>query len=154
MSKNKYIATPQTMWDLFVEYKIDVKGNPRLKRVFVGKDGTKESEELERPLTMAGFDIFVMNNEGVASRGVEQYFGNQDDLYDAYIGICTRIRKEIKDDQITGGMVGQYNASITQRLNGLTDKQEVKQETTYKTLDINIIETGVPLASNEKDIVE
>ena len=32
--------------------------------------------------------------------------------------------------------------------------QEIHQETTYKSLDINIIDTGVPLASSEKDIVE
>ena len=32
--------------------------------------------------------------------------------------------------------------------------QEVHQETTYKSLDINIIDTGVPLASSEKDIVD
>jgi len=32
--------------------------------------------------------------------------------------------------------------------------QEIQQETTHKSLDINIIDTGVPLASNEKDIVD
>jgi len=32
--------------------------------------------------------------------------------------------------------------------------QEIHQETTYKSLDINIIDTGVPLASSEKDIVD
>mgnify|MGYP003652141045 CR=1 FL=1 len=32
--------------------------------------------------------------------------------------------------------------------------QEVHQETTYKSLDINIIDTGVPFANNEKDIVD
>ncbi len=32
--------------------------------------------------------------------------------------------------------------------------QEVHQETTYKSLDINIIDTGVPFANSEKDIVD
>jgi hypothetical protein len=31
----------------------------------------------------------------------------------------------IRQDQIEGGMVGQYNPSITQRLNGLTEKTDV-----------------------------
>lgn len=31
---------------------------------------------------------------------------------------------------------------------------DIKQETTYKSLDINIIDTGIPLASSEKDIVD
>jgi hypothetical protein len=32
--------------------------------------------------------------------------------------------------------------------------QEVHQETTFKSLDINIIDTGVPFADNEKGIVD
>jgi len=38
--------------------------------------------------------------------------------------VCSRIKKSIRKDQIEGGMVGQYNPSITQRLNGLVEKQE------------------------------
>ena len=45
--------------------------------------------------------------------------------YLEFTAICSRIRKEIREDQITGGMVGQYNASITQRLNNL--KEQVEQ---------------------------
>jgi hypothetical protein len=37
---------------------------------------------------------------------------------------------------------------------GYVERQEVHQETTYKSLDINIIDTGIPLASSEKDIVD
>ena len=37
---------------------------------------------------------------------------------------------------------------------GYIERSEVHQETTYKSLDINIIDTGVPLASSEKDIVD
>ena len=37
---------------------------------------------------------------------------------------------------------------------GYVERSEVQQETTYKSLDINIIDTGVPLASNEKDILD
>jgi len=37
---------------------------------------------------------------------------------------------------------------------GYVERQEIQQETTYKSLDINIIDTGIPLASNEKDIVD
>jgi hypothetical protein len=38
------------------------------------------------------------------------------------------------------------------RLNG--SKQEVKQENTFKSLDVNIIDTGIPLSSSEKDILD
>ena len=129
MGKPKYIETPEKLWELFEAYRKNVKDNPRKKHTFVGKEGRSDYELLEVPLTMAGFEVYVMNCEGVESKGVDQYFSNQGGLYDLYVGICSRIRKVIRQDQIEGGSVGQYNASITQRLNNLSDKQEVKHET-------------------------
>ena len=116
----KYIETPEKMWELFEAYRKEVKDNPRTKHVFVGKDGASESERLERPLTIEGFRNYARKHKGC----VNDYFANTDDRYSDYTTICRAITEEIRQDQIEGGMVGQYNPSITQRLNGLTDKQE------------------------------
>jgi hypothetical protein len=89
-------------------------------------------ELLERPLTLDGFECYCYDN-GIIS-DLSNYFANSDNKYSDYSTICSRIRKAIKDDQIQGGMVGQYNASITQRLNGLTDKSEIKQEVNVNKL--------------------
>ena len=120
MAKHKYIETPEKLLDLFDEYVIDVKSNPRLKHVFVGKDGSSESEKLERPLTMEGFEVFCFKKYS----DVHHYFDNTDKRYDEYRTICTHIRREIRRDQVEGGMVGQYNASITQHLNNLKEQTE------------------------------
>ena len=56
--------------------------------------------------------------------GLEHYCANTKGNYSDYLSICSRIKRVIRQDQIEGGMVGQYNASITQRLNSLVDKQE------------------------------
>lgn len=114
------VKTPEKMWELFQAYAAEVKANPRFKMVFVGKDGAERREELERPLTIEGFKGYCYDRVGV----VEQYFKNQDNDYTEYLHICSRIREAIRLDQIEGGMVGQYNHSITQRLNNLTDKVE------------------------------
>ncbi len=121
MGKHKYIKTPEKMWELFEAYRDEVKSKPRKKMVFVGRDGEKQFEELERPLTYDGFQAFCYANKIT----VHHYFDNPEGAYDDYRDVCTRIKKIIRDDQITGGMVGQYNASITQRLNSLVDKQQV-----------------------------
>jgi hypothetical protein len=121
MGKKKYIETPEKMWELFEAYRKDVKDNPRYVFDYVGKDGTEVRKPLERPLTMEGFKCYVWDVEGFT---IEQYFTNQDGAYADYLGICSRIKETIRRDQIEGGMVGQYNPSITQRLNGLVDKQE------------------------------
>lgn len=128
MGKNKYIETPEKMWELFESYKEDTKNNPRGEEVFGGKDFDRQNKRLERPLTLSGFDCYVFALEGIESLGVLQYFKNQDKAYDDYLPICSRIKNIIRTDQIEGGMVGQYNASITQRLNNLTDKTEVTQK--------------------------
>ena len=124
MGKHKYIESPEKMWEHFEAYRKEVKSNPRKKHVFVGKDGVSDYELLERPLTLDGFECYCYDN-GIIS-DLSNYFANSDNKYADYSTICSRIRKTIKDDQIQGGMVGQYNASITQRLNGLTEKTESK----------------------------
>jgi hypothetical protein len=122
MGKNKYIETPDLLWELFTEYKTTTKANPRLKHVFVGKDGNSDYEELERPLTIEGFENYVFEKGVINDLG--DYFKNKDGRYSDYAPICSRIKQRIRQDQIEGGMVGQYNASITQRLNNLTEKLE------------------------------
>ena len=118
MGKHKYIESPEKMWEYFCQYAEQIKSNPRKKMVFVGKDGNQDYELLERPLTLDGFNNYC-RRQGIGL--IEQYFYNQDGLYEEYIGICRAIKEEIRQDQIEGGMVGQYNPSITQRLNGLVE---------------------------------
>ena len=130
MAKKKYIETPEKMWELFEAYRKEVKANPRLRHVFVGKDGISESEKLERPLTYEGFKEFCFSNGVTANH----YFENTDNAYLEYCDVCLRIKGVIRQDQIEGGMVGQYNPSITQRLNGLTDKSEIKNDVNIQSL--------------------
>ena len=124
MAKHKYIETPDKMWELFEAYRKDIKGNPRLKVEYVGKDGERVNTPLERPLTLEGFSLFCFTNN--ITSNIHDYFANTRDAYNDYSSVCKRVREAIRQDQIEGGMVGQYNASITQRLNGLADKRETE----------------------------
>lgn len=119
--KKKYIETPERMMELFKEYAKHVKSNPRFKNE-LDKFGNIVPIPLEVPLTLEGFECYVADL-GIL-RDMSQYFANTENRYADYQTICARIRKEIKADQIAGGMVGQYNASITQRLNNLTERTE------------------------------
>ena len=117
----KYIETPERMYELFEAYRNEVKSNPRYKYE-LNRMGEATAIPLEVPLTLEGFETYVAKLEIISD--LSQYFANTEQRYTDYQTICSRIRKEIKADQIAGGMVGQYNASITQRLNGLTEKTE------------------------------
>ena len=110
--------------NLWNEYKEDVikQSNEWLEVQYVGKDGDKRETPKKVPLTMEGFKRFCYNNYGC----VKQYFDNKDDLYNDFVTICSRIKDEIRENQIIGGMLGFYNPSITQRLNNLVDKKETE----------------------------
>ena len=120
--RKKNIKSPEMMWDLFEQYRKHCKSNPIKKMEYRGKDAKMVFYELERPLTIEGFENFV------ADLGIMQdmsnYFANSHGAYENFTTICKRIRRVVRDDQIAGGMAGIYNPSITQRLNNLVDKQE------------------------------
>jgi hypothetical protein len=82
-----------------------------------------------------------------ADRGqtVNDYFANTGGRYSDYATICSRIEEAIRMDQIEGGMVGQYNASITQRLNNLTERVD----TTTNGETINDIQVKIILPTDE-----
>ena len=121
MPKPKLIETPEKLMEIFEAYKAYCADNPRIKWVLSQKTAEMVPEPLRVPLTNEGFEIFCYNNYS----DVHHYFDNTDGRYSEYRTICTHIKKEIRNDQITGGMVGQFNPSITQRLNALKEHTDV-----------------------------
>jgi hypothetical protein len=112
---------PEELLKAFEEYKEDIKlqSNEWVKIHYVGKDGDKVKEPQKVPYTFEGFKRFCRVNYGE----IEQYFLNQGDYYTDFVGVCSRIKEEIRENQIIGGLLSFYNPSITQRLNGLADSQ-------------------------------
>jgi hypothetical protein len=123
--RNKAIESPELMLELFNAYKNKAKSSPILKHTFVGKDGKSVYEERERALTMEGFELYCFE-QGIIS-DLSHYFANKEERYSDFVAICHTIRKAIREDQIQGGLAGVYNPSITQRLNGLTEKVQTEQ---------------------------
>jgi len=111
------------LWEDFVEYREHIKSNPRTKIEYVGKDGERVETPLVTPLTVEGFENYVYDKRGFS---IHDYMYSTEDRYERFSTIRSRVKKVVRQDQIEGGMVGQYNASITQRLNGLTDKQAIQ----------------------------
>lgn len=126
MGRYKLIDSPDRMWELFDQYKRWVSDNPIEIEDYVGKDAIRVMRQKPRPLTMEGFECFVMANSDLTYPDLTRYFSGVDESYKDFFTICSRIRNEIRHDQISGGMAGIYNPSITQRLNGLVDKTENK----------------------------
>lgn len=149
MGKNKYIESPEKMWEYFCQYRKELKENPilvteqkkggvsmkmdfqvknkkdieNIRETFETFNDSTVSLPHQRPLTLEGFENWCADHEIISDLG--DYFSNKNKSYTDYSTICSRIKKVIRQDQIEGGMVGIYNPSITQRLNGLVDKQDL-----------------------------
>lgn len=118
MAKHKYIETPERFEEIWEIYKKKVKDNPRYSYSVSNKTGEIVAIPLELPISVDGFEVWAKKEYG----DIHNYFDNNGDRYSDYKAICSHIRKECRVDQIEGGMVGQYNPSITQRLNNLTER--------------------------------
>jgi cellulase/cellobiase CelA1 len=124
MGRFKLIESPEVLWNLFLKYKKHTKQTPIIVKDWVGKDATDVYREKEKPLTIEGFENYLEDEDIIGDIG--KYMSNDGDNYSEYRTICSRIKRNVKQDQIEGGMAGIYNPSITQRLNGLVDKKETE----------------------------
>lgn len=116
------INSPEHLWELFEAYKKNTKNNPFIVKDYVGKDAEMVLREKERPLTIEGFENYCADQDVIQDLGM--YFSNSKGRYEKFSTICSRIRREVRSDQIEGGMAGMYNPSITQRLNSLVEKTQ------------------------------
>ena len=120
----RIFKTPEELLKVWNEYKEDVEEQEcKWQKIqYVGKDGERVSDPVKIPYTLEGLKRYCWDKE-VGT--IQHYFDNTDGMYDDFCVICSRIKNEIREHQIIGGMNGFFNASITQRLNGLADKKEL-----------------------------
>lgn len=107
-------------WEEYKQFlKEDAKNWPKIQ--YVGKDGKRVEDYPVLPYSIDGFHVWYHQKN---KQYIHQYFENKGGYYDDFVGICSHIKKEVRSQQITGGMLGYFNPSITQRLNGLTENIE------------------------------
>lgn len=122
IGRPKNIESPEILWGYFLQYKTLVKNSPILVKDWVGKDADQVYKEKEKPLTIEGFENYLEDQDVI--NNLSNYFANTNNAYSDFSTICSRIKRNVRQDQIEGGMVGIYNPSITQRLNSLVEKTE------------------------------
>ena len=129
MHPTRIFKDPGELEKAFQEYKEfvhTIECEKWKKFQYVGKEGHRVEDKLKVPLTIEGFENFCYNKYGC----VNQYMDNKGKYFNEFVTICSRIKSEIRQDQITGGLLGFYNPSITQRLNSLVDNVKNTNEVT------------------------
>ena len=102
--RHKNIESPDLLWQYFCEYKELVKKSPVIVKDWVGKDAETVYREKEKPLTMVGFQNYLDDQNIITD--VTDYFENKQGRYADFVRICSRIRRNIQEDQVAGGLVG------------------------------------------------
>jgi len=123
----RIFKTPKDLKKVWEDYKAELKEKskewPRIQ--YVGKDGKKVEDYPVLPYTYEGLKRYC-RDQGIGE--IHHYFDSKDVYYEEFRDICRAIKEEIREHQITGGMINHFNPSITQRLNGLVDRSEVEHK--------------------------
>jgi len=118
------ISTPELMWDLFLQYVLWTR--KETFQVFVGfSKGSKQFVAKPRPLIWIGFEAWLGNN-GYTSNLTNYERGPNKETVANFKPTIEKIKKTCSEYCISGAMNGVLNANLTARLEGLTEKSEVK----------------------------
>lgn len=112
---------PEELLKVFEEYVVwieEVESKKWQKIQYVGKDGTQKKDAYIVPLSFDSFSVYCYSRYGV----VKQYFENPLGYFDDFIEVCSHIKERIRANQVTGGLLGVFNPSITQRLNNIVEE--------------------------------
>lgn len=118
VGRPRLLKSSEEMWNLFTDYVDHARLHPVIKRELNQRTGEVIEIPIDRPLTIEGFFTFAWDRLG----DINGYFYNVNNEYSDFLTITSRIKQCIREQQISGGMGGVYNANLTARLNGLTDK--------------------------------
>lgn len=111
-------ATAADLAQAFEDYKAFVDANPY--EIVTKIKGEEFVKTVPHPYTLCGFMVFIDAMQDWCD-WAKYNKGRGEDFY----GVITHIETEVREHQVGGGMTGQYNANLTARLNGLTDKKDV-----------------------------
>jgi hypothetical protein len=151
MHPTRIFKEPEDLKKAWDEYKVerDAEAIKWAKVQYVGKDGSRVEDLPPMPYDLDGFYAWYLDKYG---KHIHQYFERTNEYEEGFLGIVTHIRAERNNNIKTGTLLGFFNSSMGNRIVGLTEKTENKNENTNRNITIEVKETGVPLAENEKDI--
>lgn len=119
--KQKYVKTPQDLWDMWKAYKSNVDNNPDYE-AHVTVKGEIVMKPKRRPYLQEEFYVFVYENYGFH---VKQYFDRKNPAYASYLDVTTHIVNERNANQLSGTLTGTFKSpQITSKLCGLIEENK------------------------------
>ena len=90
----RIFKTPEELYNTWEQYKESLEEEAKRWPIvsYVGREGIRKVDYPRLPLSLSGFKRYCYD-EGIGN--IEQYFTNQADLYEDFVGISARIKTEI-----------------------------------------------------------
>ena len=104
-------------WNQYKEYR-DSEAKKWVKVQYVGKDGDRVEDTPPMPYDLDGFCSWYCNKYG---KYIHQYFKQTEKYFQDFLPIVTHIISERNDNIKTGTLLGFFNASMGNRITGLTE---------------------------------
>lgn len=136
--KQKYIESPERLWELFTEYVTHERSQPMFKVEYVGKDGELVNTPLQVPITFEGFECWLADKDIIQDLG--DYSCDKGGRYESYATILTRIKKNCFVQNFKGASVGLFNAGLVAKKLGLVEKVENNNSHNISILNIDPVD--------------
>lgn len=118
--KQKYIPSPEHLWQYFLDYVAHESANPWLKVDYVGQKAERVVVPLATPITFEGFECYLFSLDIIDDLG--SYSANRDGRYKTYVPIIQKIRSFCYTQNFRGAAVGAFNANLIARKLGIKDQ--------------------------------
>lgn len=124
------------------------------KVIYDQKTSEQKTIELIKPLTIYDFCLTT----GMDYRTYMDILNSDIDSDNCkhekqLIQIITRVHELIKDNQLTGAILNEYNATIVSRMNGLNDTLNIQSNVTLNSLPLHLDNNVIDLTSAEYTII-
>lgn len=131
MGRPRKFETPEMLWGAFEDYIQYQKDNPIPKTHFVGKDGIRATEYIERPVTFIGFEGYLA------------YFDLLKDLkryeqHPEFAPTITRIRAFCRRYNTDLASAGVLKENIIARIEGIKEQSETTNETRITEVKVEV----------------
>ena len=129
MHPTRIFKHPDELLKAWEDYKTerDLEARKWAKIQYVGKDGNRVEDYPPMPYDLDGFVSWYHSKY---KHFIHQYFKQPDNYEPEFLPIITRILAERNDNIKTGTLLGFFNSSMGNRIVGLTEKTENKNENT------------------------
>lgn len=138
VGRKRIFQTPEDMFNAAKEY-FEHQSSRSLNEIqYVGKDARKVTVPHSPPFTWEGLTMFLHVNTVYFNKFEAERQKENTEEAKEFCKVITYIREVIRMQKFEGAMCGFYNANITARDLGLTDKKDVTTDGQSIGISVNV----------------